>query len=171
MQAQSNHFKTRHSFGREGLHSCQVVLDNFFFHTIVYRSKIALYFILLSHFKYTLVYYKFIRVIQPLYGNHSTAIINTNHITLIHKVTVKSKGVLLHYCCYLYLYRPGEIANVDEEGDVGVATEIKLLVGEALLELLQVATGDDGDLLTRDGSSCRWKQWVYSFSKTFPPGD
>ena len=62
MQAQSNHFQTRHSFGREGLHSCQVVLDNFFFHTIVYRSKIALYFILV-------MYYKCIRVIQPVHGN------------------------------------------------------------------------------------------------------
>lgn len=55
---------------------------------------------------------------------------------------------------HLDLNGPGEVTDVDEEGDVGVAAEIKLLIGEAILELLQVATGDDGDLL-----SCLSTSW------------
>ena len=42
---------------------------------------------------------------------------------------------------------PREVADVDEEGDVGAVAEIKVLVGEAVFELLDVAPGDDGDLL------------------------
>lgn len=42
---------------------------------------------------------------------------------------------------------PGEVADVDKKGDVGAVAEVKVLVGEALLELLDVAPGDDGDLL------------------------
>lgn len=47
---------------------------------------------------------------------------------------------------------PREVADVDEEGDVGVVAEVEVLVGETVLELLDVAAGDDGDLLPRLGS-------------------
>lgn len=49
---------------------------------------------------------------------------------------------------YLNFHWPGEVADIDVESNVGVAAEIKLLVGETILELLYVAAGDDGDLLT-----------------------
>lgn len=51
---------------------------------------------------------------------------------------------------------PGEVADVDEEGDVGVVAEVEVLVGEALLELLDVAPGDDGDLLP--GLRAGWRE-------------
>lgn len=50
---------------------------------------------------------------------------------------------------------PGEVADVDKKGDVGVVAEVKVLVGEALLELLDVAPGDDGDLLPGLGPGWR----------------
>lgn len=50
------------------------------------------------------------------------------------------------------LDRPREVADVDEERDVRVVAEVKVLVGEAVLELLDVAAGDDGDLLPGLGS-------------------
>lgn len=53
---------------------------------------------------------------------------------------------------HLDLDRPGEVADVDKEGDVGAVAEVKVLVGEAVLELLDVAAGHDGDLLARLGS-------------------
>ena len=54
---------------------------------------------------------------------------------------------------HLYLDGPGEVGDVDEEGDVGVVAEVKVLVGEALLELLDVDPVDDGDLLPTLGPS------------------
>lgn len=67
------------------------------------------------------------------------------------------------FCCreaqtHLDLDGPGEVADVDEEGDVGVVAEVKVLVGEALLELLDVAPGDDGDLLPGLGAGWRTKE-------------
>lgn len=50
---------------------------------------------------------------------------------------------------------PREVADVDEEGDVGAVAEVEVLVGEAVLELLDVAPRHDGDLLTRLGA-CWW---------------
>lgn len=66
----------------------------------------------------------------------------------------------LRFCCRevqtnLNLDGPGEVADVDKEGDVGVVAEVEVLVGEALLELLDVAPGDDGDLLP--GLSAGWR--------------
>lgn len=56
---------------------------------------------------------------------------------------------------HLNLDGPGEVADVDEEGDVGAVAEVKVLVGEAVPELLDVAPGDDGDLLPGLRASCR----------------
>lgn len=42
---------------------------------------------------------------------------------------------------------PRKVADVDKERNVGVVAEIKVFVGEAVFELLDVAPGDDGDLL------------------------
>lgn len=66
-------------------------------------------------------------------------------------------GVLLQrsYKTNLNLDGPGEVADVDKEGDVGAVAEVKVLVGEALLELLDAAPGDDGDLLP--GLSASWR--------------
>lgn len=50
---------------------------------------------------------------------------------------------------------PREVADVDEEGDVGAVAEVEVLVGEAVLELLDVAPRHDGDLLTGLGA-CWW---------------
>jgi len=47
----------------------------------------------------------------------------------------------------LDLNGPREVADVDEEGDVWAVAEVKVLVGEAVFELLDAAPGDDGDLL------------------------
>lgn len=55
----------------------------------------------------------------------------------------------------MYLNGPREVADVDEERYVGAVAEVKVLVGEAVFELLDVAAGDDGDLLTGLGSCCR----------------
>lgn len=55
---------------------------------------------------------------------------------------------------HLDFHWPGEVADIHIEGNVGVATEIELLVGETILELLYVAAGDDGDLLTSLSPSC-----------------
>lgn len=48
---------------------------------------------------------------------------------------------------YLNLNGPREVADVDKEGYVWAVAEIKVLVGEAVLELLDVAPRDDRDLL------------------------
>lgn len=47
---------------------------------------------------------------------------------------------------------PREVADVDEEGDVRAVAEIKVLVGETVFELLDVAPRDDGDLLPSLGA-------------------
>lgn len=56
---------------------------------------------------------------------------------------------------HLYLNGPREVANIDEERDVGAVAEVEVLVGEAVLELLDVAPGDDGDLLPGLGAGWR----------------
>lgn len=48
---------------------------------------------------------------------------------------------------HLYLDGPGEVADVDKEGDVGAVAEVKVLIREAVLELLDAAARHDGDLL------------------------
>lgn len=57
---------------------------------------------------------------------------------------------------HLDLDGPGEVADVDKEGDVWAVAEVKVLIGEAVLELLDVAAGHDGDLLARLGSCWSW---------------
>lgn len=42
---------------------------------------------------------------------------------------------------------PRKVADVDEERYVRAVAEVKVLVGEAVFELLDVAPRDDGDLL------------------------
>lgn len=49
---------------------------------------------------------------------------------------------------------PGEVADVNVEGNVGIATEIELLIGETILELLYVAAGDYRDFFTSLSPSC-----------------
>lgn len=56
---------------------------------------------------------------------------------------------------HLYLNGPREVANIDKERDVGAVAEVEVLVGEAVLELLDVAPGDDGDLLPGLGAGWR----------------
>lgn len=58
---------------------------------------------------------------------------------------------------YLDLDRPGEVADVYVEGDVGVASEGEFLTGETVSVLLYVGFGNNVHLLTRDGSSC-WRE-------------
>lgn len=53
---------------------------------------------------------------------------------------------------------PGEVADIDKKGDVWVVAEVKVLVGEAVLELPDVAPGDDGDLLPGLRAGCRTTQ-------------
>lgn len=53
---------------------------------------------------------------------------------------------------------PGEVADIDKEGDVRAVAEVKVLVGEAVFELPDVAPGDDGDLLPGLRAGCRTTQ-------------
>lgn len=53
---------------------------------------------------------------------------------------------------HLDLDRPAEVGDVHVEGDVVVAAEVELLTGEAVAVLLNVASEDDGHLLTGDGA-------------------
>lgn len=55
----------------------------------------------------------------------------------------------------MYLNGPREVADIDEERDVGAVAEVEVLVGEAVLELLDVAPGDDGNLLPGLGAGWR----------------
>lgn len=57
-------------------------------------------------------------------------------------------GSLSRYKAYLDLDGPGEVADINEEGDVWVVAEVKVLVGEAVFELLDVAPRHDGNLLS-----------------------
>lgn len=50
---------------------------------------------------------------------------------------------------------PGEVADIDKKGDVRAVAEVKVLVGEAVFELPDVAPGDDGDLLPGLRAGCR----------------
>lgn len=53
---------------------------------------------------------------------------------------------------YLDLNGPGEVADIDKEGDVGAVAEVKILIGETVLELFDVTAGHNGDLFARLGS-------------------
>lgn len=50
---------------------------------------------------------------------------------------------------------PREVADVDEKRYVRAVAEVKVLVGEAVFELLDVAPRDDGDLLPGLGACWR----------------
>lgn len=50
---------------------------------------------------------------------------------------------------------PGEVADIDKKGDVRAVAEVKVLVGEAVFELPDVAPGDDGDLLPGLRAGCK----------------
>lgn len=54
---------------------------------------------------------------------------------------------------YLDLNGPGEVADIDKEGDVGAVAEVKVLIRETVLELFDVTAGHNRDLFTRL-SSC-----------------
>lgn len=53
---------------------------------------------------------------------------------------------------YLNLNGPSKVADIDKERYVLVVAEIKVLIGEAVFELFDVAPRDDGDLLSGLGS-------------------
>ncbi len=68
---------------------------------------------------------------------------------------------------YLDLDGPWEVTDVDVKGNIGVASKGELLAGEAVSVFLDVCFGHDGHLLSRDGSSCWGKEFVFS---TLPLG-
>lgn len=69
----------------------------------------------------------------------------------VHKVTVLREGDL-------YLYGPGEVTDVDKEGDVRIVVEVKLFIGESVFTFLDIGLGDDGNLFSGLGASCKaWR--------------
>lgn len=54
---------------------------------------------------------------------------------------------------YLYFDRPGEVADVNKKGDINIAPEIKFFIGEAVLELFNIAAGDNMNLFSRLSTS------------------
>ena len=65
---------------------------------------------------------------------------------------------------YLDLDGPWEVADIDIEGDVWVASEGELLTGETVSVFLDVGFGHDGHLFSRNGSGC-WGKRVHVFNK------
>lgn len=63
---------------------------------------------------------------------------------------------------YLDLDGPREVTDVHIESNIGVASEGKLLTGEAVSVFLDVGFRHDGHLLPRDGSSCWGKEFTLS---------
>lgn len=63
---------------------------------------------------------------------------------------------------YLDLDGPWEITDVDIKGDIGVASKGELLTGETVSVFLDVSFGHDRYFLSRDGSSCWGKKFVFS---------
>lgn len=57
---------------------------------------------------------------------------------------------------YLYLDWPGEVADIDEERNIGIVAEIKFLIGEAVLVLFYLALGNHRNLLSCLRTSC-WR--------------
>lgn len=55
---------------------------------------------------------------------------------------------------YLYLYWPSKVADIYKECDVWIVAKVKLLIGETVLELLDVTPRHNGDLFSSLGS--RW---------------
>lgn len=55
----------------------------------------------------------------------------------------------------LYLYRPGEVTDINKEGDVGIVVEVKLFIGEGIFTLFDIRPGDDGNFLTCLCASCK----------------
>lgn len=67
---------------------------------------------------------------------------------------------------YLNLNGPCEVADVDEERNVWAVAEIKVLVGEAVFELPDVAPGHYGNLLA--GLCSCWMRCQQRLVGTFP---
>lgn len=57
---------------------------------------------------------------------------------------------------YLYFDWPGEVADVNKEGDINIAPKVKFFIGEAVLELFNIAAGDNMNLFSRLSTS--WGQ-------------
>lgn len=55
---------------------------------------------------------------------------------------------------YLYFYRPGEIADVNEESDVWIVAEIKFLIGETVLVLFYIGFWNNWNFLPSLRASC-----------------
>lgn len=55
---------------------------------------------------------------------------------------------------YLDFNRPGEVADVDIEGDVGIAAKAEFFTGEAVPVLFNVGLGHYGDFFSRDSTCC-----------------
>lgn len=58
---------------------------------------------------------------------------------------------------YLYFDRPGEVADVNKEGDINIAPKIKFFIGETVLELFNIAAGDYMNLFSRLSASWEWE--------------
>lgn len=71
---------------------------------------------------------------------------------------------------HLDLNRPREVADVDKERYVRAVAEIKVLVGEAVLELFDVAPWDDWNLLSGLGT-CLKIEWIKKGSVIVEEGD
>lgn len=54
---------------------------------------------------------------------------------------------------YLYFDWPGEVADVNKEGDINIAPKVKFFIGEAVLELFNIAAGDNMNLFSRLSTS------------------
>lgn len=50
---------------------------------------------------------------------------------------------------YLYFDWPGEVADVNKEGDIDVTPKIILFIGETVLELFNIAARDNMNLFSR----------------------
>lgn len=61
---------------------------------------------------------------------------------------------------YLYFNRPGEVADVDVEGDVGITAKAELLTREAVSVLFNIGLGHDRNFFSRDGTCCLVKKKI-----------
>lgn len=55
---------------------------------------------------------------------------------------------------HLYFDWPCEVANIDVEGDVGIALETEFLTRETVSVLFNIVLGHNGNLFPGDGSRC-----------------
>lgn len=58
------------------------------------------------------------------------------------------------FCTYLYFDWPREVADIDVEGDVGIAAEAELLTGEAVPVFFNVGLGNNRNFFSRDSARC-----------------